>query len=135
MKGEFALGRAYEFGIGVPQNRGQAVAWFQKAGAHGNGQGAYFGRWLSDPSNNIGFRNDAEHDLVIAGKLRFALGAGDPVGVAFHNSRERVSWLRGLGAQVNASESQVFWQLKKDEYDGCMRRAASNCRNPGPRPH
>ncbi len=80
MKGEFALGRAYEFGIGVPQNRGQAIAWLQKAGVHGNAQGTYYAKWLSDSSNNIGFRSDAEHDLVIAGRLRFALGSADPAG-------------------------------------------------------
>ena len=85
-KGQVALGRAYEFGIGVPQDRQQAIAWFAKAGAQGNGQGNYYARWLRDPLNNIGFRSQAEHDLVIGGKLRFALLSGDP-------SRDRVSQL------------------------------------------
>ena len=66
MKGEFALGRCYEFGMGVPQNRQNAIYWFKKAGAQGMGQAEYFARWLSDPTNNIGFRNNAEHDFVIA---------------------------------------------------------------------
>jgi Sel1 repeat len=83
MKGEFGLGRCYEFGIGVPQNRQNAIYWFQKAGAQDMGLGEYFARWLKDPTNNIGFRDDAEHDLVIAGKLRFGLGANDPVGITF----------------------------------------------------
>ncbi|MEP7344266.1 MAG: tetratricopeptide repeat protein [Gemmatimonadaceae bacterium] len=134
MKGQFALGRAYEFGIGVPQNRLQAIAWFEKSAAQGNTQGAYYARWLRDPTNNIGFRSDAEHDLVIAGKLRFALGAADPAGIAFHTSNERFAWLRGLGAQVNASEAQVMWQLGKDQYDACVRKGGSNCRSPGARP-
>jgi len=90
-KGQLALGRAYEFGIGVPQDRQQAVAWFAKAGAQGLGQGEYFARWLRDPLNNIGFRNQAEHDLVIGGKLRFGLLSGDPTGVTFRSSAQRTA--------------------------------------------
>jgi len=134
VKGQFALGRCYQFGIGVPQNRQQAIAWFQKAAAQGDAQGQYYARWLSDFTNNIGFRNDAEHDLVIAGKLRFALGAADPAGITFHNSGQRVAWLQQLAGQVNASESLTMWQLHKDEYDSCMRKSGTDCHTPGPRP-
>ena len=47
----------YEFGMAVPQSRANAIAWFRKAAAQGHSQAAYFARWLSDPTNNIGFRN------------------------------------------------------------------------------
>jgi hypothetical protein len=134
VKGQFAMGRAYEFGIGVPQDRRQAVAWFRKAAAQGHARADYFAGWLSDPTNNIGFRTDAEHDLVIAGKLRFALGAADPTGITFASSAQRVDWLRGLGARVNASEAQAFWQMRKDEYDSCQRNGGGSCVNPGPTP-
>lgn len=133
-KGQFALGRAYQFGIGVPQDRKQAIAWFQKSAAQGHAQGDYFARWLRDPTNNIGFRNDAEHDVVIDGKLRFALGAADPAGITFRNSAERLAWLSGLRNQVNASEAQVMWQIGKDKYDSCMRNGGRDCHEPGPRP-
>jgi TPR repeat protein len=134
-KGQFALARAYEFGIGVPQDRREAIIWFRRSAAQGNAQGDYFARWLSDPTNNIGFRNDAEHNLVVAGKLRFALRPADPAGITFHTSAQRISWLRGLGAQVNTSEAVAMWQLRKDEYDSCMRDSRENCHDPGPRPH
>jgi len=134
MKGQFAYGRAFEFGIGVPQNRSQAVSWFRKAGAQGHAQAAYYARWLADATNNIGFRSDAEHDLVIAGKLRFALGAADPTGITFHRSAERTTWLRQLAGRVNASETMTFWQIRRDEFDSCMRRGGQNCREPGPKP-
>jgi TPR repeat protein len=134
MKGQFALGRAYEFGIGVPQDRQQAISWFRKAGAQGNAQGSYYAKWLSDPTNNIGFRDDREHDAVMQGQLRFALGAADPAGMTFHSSAQRVGWLRSLGAQVNASEALVKWQLRKDEFDSCTRNYGANCHDPGPRP-
>jgi Sel1 repeat len=134
MKGEFALGRCYEFGMGVPQNRQNAIYWFQKAGAQGMGQGAYFGRWLSDPTNNIGFRNDAEHNLVIAGKLRFGLGASDPAGITFVNSAQRNRWLTGLRNDVDRSEAQTFWNINKSEYDQCRSAGGNNCLPPGPEP-
>ena len=134
VKGQFAAGRAYEFGIGVPQDRRQAVAWFRKAAAQGHARADYFARWLNDPTNNIGFRTDGEHDLVTAGKLRFALGAADPSGIMFASSAQRVEWLRGLGARVTASETQTLWQMRKDEYDSCQRNGGDGCVNPGPTP-
>lgn len=33
---EFRLGAVYLFGVGVPQDRGQAVAWYSRAAAHGS---------------------------------------------------------------------------------------------------
>jgi hypothetical protein len=132
--GEFALGRMYEFGMAVPQNRATAIAWFQKAGAQGNSQAAYFARWLSDPTNNIGFRNDRERDLVIAGKLRFGAGSDDPAGIAFRNSGERLSWLNGLRQRIDQSEAMTMWTIRKNEYDRCRNNGGSNCHPPGPPP-
>jgi TPR repeat protein len=132
--GEFALGRMYEFGMAVPQNRATAIAWFRKSGAQGNSQAAYFARWLSDPTNNIGFRNDQEHNLVIAGKLRFGAGSDDPAGIAFRNSAERLSWLNGLRQRIDQSEAMTMWTIRKNEYDQCRNNGGSNCHPPGPRP-
>jgi TPR repeat protein len=134
MAGQFALGRCYEFGMSVPQDRQQAIAWFRKAGAQGHAQGTYYARWLADPSNNIGFRSDAEHNLVIGGQLRFALGSADPAGIAFHRSADRITWLKGLAAQVNASEAAARWQMQRDAFDACMRKSADGCHDPGARP-
>jgi hypothetical protein len=134
VKGQFALGRAYEFGIGVPQDRRRAVEWFERAAAQGHARARYFASWLRDPTNNIGFRDDREHDAVIQGRLRFALGSGDPAGIAFHDSGSRARWLQGEAAQLNVSEALVMWQLRKDEFDSCQRNGGSGCREPGRRP-
>lgn len=134
LKGQFILGRAYQFGIGVPQNRQLAIEWYRKAAAQGEPNGDYWVRWLSDPTNNIGFRTDAEHDAVIGGKLRFALGAADPAGITFHSSAQRDEWLAGLGHQIDASEAQAMWQMKKNDYDNCTKGGGSGCIPPGPRP-
>jgi TPR repeat protein len=132
--GEFALGRMYEFGMAVPQSRANAIAWFRKAAAQGHSQAAYFARWLSDPTNNIGFRNQQEHDLVIAGKLRFGAGSDDPARIAFRNSRERMAWLNGLRQRIDHSESTTMWNIRKNEYDRCRDNGGTNCVNPGPPP-
>jgi TPR repeat protein len=134
VNGQFGLARAYEFGIGVPQSRQLAISWYQKAAAQGDKRSDYWARWLSDPTNNIGFRTDAEHDAVIGGKLRFGLGAGDPVGITFHNSNERNAWLAGLTREVNASEAEAMWQMRKNDYDSCTKGGGSGCIPPGPRP-
>jgi hypothetical protein len=129
MKGQFAFGRAYQFGIGVPQNRQQAIAWFQKAGAQGHGQAAYFAKWLRDPSNNIGFRDNIEHDVVMGGKLRFgtALMGGDPFGITFHNSAQRALWLMNLRNRVDKQEADVFRDIREREYSDCVHAGRDNC--------
>ena len=129
VKGQYSFGRAHEFGIGVPQDRQQAIAWYQKAGAQGHGKGLYFAKWLGDPTNNIGFRDDVEHDIVIAGKLRFgaSLLGGDPYGITFHNSAQRALWLLGQRNRVDTEEAAVFSQIRKREYDDCIRAGRDNC--------
>jgi TPR repeat protein len=134
LKGQFMLARAYQFGIGVPQNRQLAIEWYRKAAAQGEPNSDYWVRWLSDPTNNIGFRTDEEHDAVIKGNLRFALGAGDPAGITFHSSAQRNDWLAGLGHQVDASEAQAMWQMRKNDYDSCTKSGGGGCIPPGPQP-
>jgi hypothetical protein len=102
-----------------------------EGGARGDSQAAYFARWLSGPSNNIGFRNDQEQHLVVGGRLPFAIGANDPAGIAFRNSGEPSAWLRQSRAQQVAQESHARWQVRKNEYDACMHENDENCRNPG----
>ena len=128
-KGQFSFGRAYQFGIGVPQDRQQAIAWYQKAARQGNAEADYFAKWLRDPTNNIGFRDDVEHDIVIAGKLRFGstLYGGDPYGVTFHNSAQRALWLLGQRQRLDTQEAEVFRQIRKRHNDDCTRAGRDDC--------
>jgi TPR repeat protein len=134
--GESALGRAYQFGVGVPQSRAQAIEWDQRAAAQGDGEAAYFARWLRDPTNNIGFRDEREHQLVIAGRLRFggALIGGDPAGIVFRNSRERLGWLLLQRKELDRQEAETMWQIARDEYQRCRNARGTYCREPGPPP-
>jgi TPR repeat protein len=129
MKGEFSFARAFQFGIGVPQSRPQAIAWYQKSSAQGNAQATYWAKWLSDATNNIGFRDSIEQSIVLAGKLRFGatLMGGDPTGVTFHNSAQRALWLNGQRKAVDRDEAEVFGQIRKLEYDSCRSAGRDNC--------
>jgi uncharacterized protein len=129
MKGQAAYARAYEFGIGVPQNRQQAISWFEKSAAQGNAQADYWAKWLRDRTNNIGFRDQFEQSVVLAGKLRFGaiLMGGDPTGITFHNSAQRISWLHGQSKAVDREEAEVFAQIHKLEYDSCKSAGRDNC--------
>ena len=128
-KGQFSLARAYQFGIGVPQDRQQALAWYQKSAAQANTKADYWLKWLRDPMNNIGFRDDVEHDIVTAGKLRFGseLMGGDPRGILFHNSAQRALWLMGQKNRVDKQEAEVFQDIRRREYDDCTRAGRDNC--------
>lgn len=108
-EGEASLARAYRFGIGVKQNRAEAIKWYQRAAAQGDKESAYDAHWLSDWSNNVGFRNKEESNLVINNKLRFApeLIGADP-NLFFANSQHRYSWLQGLREAVDKYEAEWF---------------------------
>ncbi len=128
-KGQVGFGRCYQFGIGVPQSRQQAIAWFQKAAAQGNAQGEYWAKWLRSPTNNIGFRDNVEHDIVMAGKLRFAgeLLGGDPAGVTFHSSAQRALWLAGQRKRADTQEAETMRQIARHRYEDCKRAGRDNC--------
>jgi hypothetical protein len=132
--GEFALGRAYQFGIGVPQNRKLAIYWFQKAGFQGHAQARYFAQHLQSRGNFVGFRDEQEEAQVIAGKLRTGLLWEEPVGMLFHNSAERLAYIRNLRYRVDRYEAYTAWVLRKNEYDDCKRANRSFCTDPGPAP-
>jgi uncharacterized protein len=120
--GQFAFGRAYEFGIGVPQDRQQAIAWFNKAAAQGDPDGQHWAQWLSDGTNNIGFRDDVERSIVmdVAGRMRFAVGSGDPAGVTFHNSAQRALWLGGQRQRADKLEAETFRRVRQADHEACV---------------
>jgi len=133
--GEFALGRCYEFGMGVPQDRALAIQWFQRAGAQGNDQAAYFAKWLKEPTNFIGFRNNTEHNYVMD-RLHYAgdfLG-GDPAGVTFKSSDERDRFLIAFKSSAVFHEAQTQWAVHRNNYQSCMSAQGTNCQSPGPPP-
>ena len=129
MKGQFSFARAYQFGIGVPQSRALAIDWYRKSAAQCNAKSDYFAKWLRDSTNNIGFRDDNEHATVIGTKLRFGTTpmGGDPAGITFHNSAQRVLWLWGQRHVLDREEAEVFRQMRQSDYDRSVRAGRDNC--------
>ncbi len=114
--GQSMLARAYEFGIGVPQNRALALDWDRRAAANGNSQSAYFAKWLSDPSNNIGFRNAQERNMfpALPDNLIF-----EPKGQTFHNSSERAAFLRAERRDYDQREADNAQRARYCESGKC----------------
>jgi TPR repeat protein len=94
-KSELLLGRAYEYGIGVPLNLDTAITWYDKAAAQGEGQAAYFAKYLRENHGFDGSTASDEEDALL-GPYRghpWALMT-PPTGRVFHNSGERLTYLR-----------------------------------------
>jgi TPR repeat protein len=126
--GQFLLGRACQFGIGMSQNRQKAIEWFQQAAAQDAPQAQYWARWLSSPTNNIGFRDDSERNILMnSPRPRFGLLAGDPAGIAFHSSAERAQWLRGQAKEVDTRERETLQAVHRNNVEACKRAGRSDC--------
>jgi TPR repeat protein len=132
--GEAALARAYQFGIGVPQSRRDAILWDERAAARGNSEAAYYVRWLSSPTNNIGFRNAAERNVVIGYRMVDVIVMNEPAGTVFRNSAERNGYLLRVAQRLDGDESYSRWWLARAAYTQCESSHRSGCRNPGPSP-
>jgi uncharacterized protein len=132
--GQAALARAYQFGIGVPQSRADTLYWDTKAAAQGDSDAAYFVRWLSSPTNNIGFRNAAERNVVIGYRMVDMIVMNEPSGTVFRNSGERNGYLIGVARRLDSDESYSRWWIARSEYTQCAGTRRSGCRDPGPAP-
>ena len=110
-----------------------AVEWFQKASFQGHAQARFFAQHLLSRGNFIGFR-DRREAHVIAGKLRTGLLWEEPVGMLFHNSGERLAYIKNLRYRVDRYEAYQAWVLRRNEYDDCKRQNRSSCSDPGPAP-
>ena len=138
--GQSRLGDAYQFGMGVPQNRKLAIYWHYEASLLGNGHSGYWCGQLSKAGNFVGFRNEDERALFPG--MPITSISLEPAGSLFHNSAERMAYVaqvaQGHTEAENAIRRQVGradYQRKKNEYDACTGAGGSNCRNPGPPPH
>lgn len=108
-QGLYCMGDAYRYGIGVPQDRQKAIASFQQAASRGHPSAAKEARWLSDRTNYVGFISARERASVLSTRLPSAgtLLGGDPAGQRFANSLERIAWMNGFAARVEADEQEA----------------------------
>jgi uncharacterized protein len=132
--GQSALARAYAYGIGVPQSRRDAIHWDKLAAAQGNRESAYYVRWLSHPTNNIGFRNAEERNIVIGYRMVDMIVHNEPVGAVFRNSAERKAYLIRVARRLDGDMAYARWWRAKGDYDRCEAARRGGCVNPGREP-
>jgi hypothetical protein len=134
MLGEFSMGRANQYGIGVPLNLQIAISWYDKAAAQGHSQAAYFAKYLRD---NHGFdgttRDDDERALLgpLAGRTVPFL---PPVGFAFHHLAERQAFVKNEYLGQERAKAEANYQIRLRQYKECTAAGGSNCLPPGSPP-
>ena len=128
VRGLYNMGRAYEFGIGVPQSRSAAISLYKKAAAKGDAEAASAARGLSQVGG-IGFRTQQERQIF--GLLPHNLPR-DPAGRVFHNSRERLAFLKGERQANDAAQAWRTYDLDKHAYDDRKRAYDQGTENTRP---
>jgi hypothetical protein len=118
----------------VPQSRRDAIYRDKLAAAQGDEESEYYVRWLSSPTNNIGFRNPAKRNVVIGYRMVDMVVHNEPAGRAFRNSADRNAYLIGVAKRLDGDMGYARWWREKAEYDRCQASRSGGCRNPGPEP-
>ena len=132
--GMFSLGRSYQYGIGVPLDLNTAITWYDKAAAKGHGQAAYFAKYLRDNHGMDGSSRTPEEQATLGPLIQRMVLTAPPLGHTFHSSAERLAYIRAVAQDEALRKAQMFWNMKKDEYDSCRRAGRDNCHPPGPPP-
>ncbi len=120
-RSQLALGRAYQFGIGVPQSRQMAIQWFDRAANQGDDQANYTVNQLKSSGNFIGFRDDAERNLVIGHKLRTSMRLvyAETPRVAFRTAAQRNVYLRNIAAMADQDGADQRRAIAELNYRQC----------------
>jgi len=132
--GMFSLGRAYQYGIGVPLDLNTAILWYDKAAAKGHGQAAYFAKYLRDNHGFDGSSRTPDEQALLGPLIQRMVVTAPSLGQTFHNSAERIAYVRAVAQDESLRKAQMFWNMAKGDYDACMRANRGNCHSPGPPP-
>jgi hypothetical protein len=128
--GAFRLGRAYQYGIGVPINLGQSIAWYDKAAAQGDGQAAYFAKYLRDNHGFDGSSRTPEEQALLGPLIGRTLPEVSPQGMLFRNTAQRMEFVRALAVGEARIKQQGEHDRQQREYDDCRRGGGDNCHSP-----
>lgn len=104
--GEFRLGRAYQYGIGVPLSLAEAAKWYDKAAAQGDSQAAYFAKYIRDNHGfDTTFESAQEKAIMAPYLMQPWMLRMPPTGRVFHSTAERLDYFRGWARAAAAYES------------------------------
>jgi TPR repeat protein len=123
--GEYRVGRAYQYGIGVPLDLQQAIYWYDKAAAQGHAQAKYFAQYLRD---NHGFdgssRDDAER-AQLGPLMGRTMPFTPPIGTIFHHLSERLAFVHGEYAAQEDAKAKAAYELRARK--ACEQRGQETC--------
>ena len=130
VKGEQGLGRDYEYGIGVPLDLNNAIAWYDKAAAKGDGQAAYFAKYLRDNHGIDGSSRDNEEQAMLGLLVKRMVLTPPPLGMVFHTKEQRIAYVRGQAYDEARRKQQMEYNMQKSDYDNCRNHGGSDCHPP-----
>jgi len=135
VNGEFSLGRAYQYGIGMPVDPSKAVYWYEKAAAQGHAQAAYFARYIRQNGGFDGSTRDDQERALLGSLMGRTMPFTPPIGTTFHHLSERVAFIKGEYKQQEDGKARANWMMQKRRYDDCKQNGGDNCVAPfGPKP-
>ena len=132
--GMYALGRAYQYGIGVPLDLNTAITWYDKAAANGSDKAAFAAKYLRDNHGMDGSSRTPEEQAMLGPLVQRMVLTAPPLGHTFHSSVERLAYIRAVAQDESLRKAQMFWNMKKADYDTCRQTGRDNCHPPGPPP-
>ena len=134
MLGEFDLGRAYQYGIGVPLNLQAAIYWYDKAAAQGHAQARYFAQYLRDNHGFDGTSRDDSERAQLGPLIGRTMPFSPPLGTTFHHLSERLAFVRGEYVSQERAKAMANYNMRAQQYRACRDAGESYCLAPGPPP-
>ena len=134
--GEFSMGRAYQYGVGVALNQQSAIFWYDKAAAQGHGQAAYFAKYLRDNHGADGSSRDDSERALLGPLMGRMFSIWPPYGATFHHLSERLAYVRWEAADEAHRKAVMNYTVQQRQYQDCKQAGGDNCHPPyAPWPH
>lgn len=138
MNGEFSMGRAYQYGIGVPLNLQTAVYWYDKAAAQGHAQARYYTKYLRDNHGLDGTSRDDDERAMLGPLLGRTVPFMPPSGRTFHRLAERQAFVRNEYNGQERAKADADYQMRSRRYQDCRDAhrgdSTGTCISPGSPP-
>jgi len=133
-KGEFSLGRACQYGIGVPVDQQAAISWYDKAAAQGDSQASYFAKYLRDNHGVDGSSRDDQERAILGSLLGRTVPFIAPFGTTFHHLSERLAFVKQEYKNQEDAKALAYYSMKVRAYKECKEAGRDGCISPGPPP-
>lgn len=136
INGEYSLGRAYQYGIGVPLSLQSAIYWYDKAAAQGHAQAAYFAKYLRDNHGFDGSSRDDYERSQLGPLMGRTMPFIPPTGTIFHHLSQRLAYVRKEYVEQETAKARANWDMQDRRYKECRQNGGDNCHPPmGARPN